>query len=434
MRILFFSPKECLPANTGARLRNYHLSKELSRRAEVTYLGFSEEMGSPEKVLNESSSWGPQKVILVPRDKGYTAGKLLRGAVGRQPLTVLNYTTERMAARLRQVLDESEFDVVQMESLLLCHYIPIIRSARRRPLLVCDWHNIDSEVMKRYSHHQASLAPKLYAKLTSRRLESLEKASLNNFDAHLTVSERDRQKLLSFGSTVPIEVIHNGVDTNFFYPSSCHRVSALETNKTDKPMMKRRVLFVGSMDYHANIDAVTTFARDIWVNFYNQNPQFTFTIVGRNPTPSVRRLAELPGIEVTGTVSDVRPYYQEAFASVVPLRIGGGSRLKILESMAAGVPVISTRLGAEGIEISDKENILMAESKEDFQNSLLALQSQIGLGSRISTGGLKLVQANFDWGIVGKKVFEMFETLTIKEEVAGALSKLYLSKTAEVVA
>src|SRR5262249_31710007 len=140
---------------------------------------------------------------------------------------------------------------------------------------------------------------------------------------------------------------------------------------------RKRILFVGSMDYHANVDAVTEFARESWPAIHAKRPDLIFTIVGRSPAREVRALAGAAGIEVTGTVRDVRPYYRDALASIVPLKIGGGSRLKIIEAMAAGTPVISTRLGAEGLAMSDGKTIIFAETSEDFCRAILNLSEDI---------------------------------------------------------
>src|SRR6185295_10816651 len=129
--------------------------------------------------------------------------------------------------------------------------------------------------------------------------------------------------------------------------------------------------FVGSMDYHANIEGAASFARDVWPVIHQRQPGLRFTIVGRNPPAAITDLCSAPGIEVTGSVADVGPYYREALAAVVPLNVGGGSRLKILEAMAAGVPVVSTKLGAEGLDVSDGENILLAETTAQLARGIL---------------------------------------------------------------
>lgn len=432
LRILFFSPKACVPADTGARLRNFHLSRQLSRHADVTFLAFAETEQTAEANAAAVTDWGPQKVVLVPRQQGYTAAKLAQGLVGKTPLTVLNYTTRRMAQTLKQLLYEQDFDVVQVESLLLSEYLPILRAARHRPALVCDWHNIDSEVMRRYSNYNRSLPHRFYARLTARQLERLEKASLRRFDAHLTVSERDRQTLLKLDDKASVIVADNGVDTEYF--SGVAEAAAPRCEAGRVAAKPKKILFVGSMDYHANIDAVTRFANDVWLDIHQACPGLTFSIVGRNPALAVRKLAQLPGVEVTGTVADVRPFYAEAIAAVVPLRIGGGSRLKILEALAAGVPVISTRLGAEGIALTDKENFLLAESKQDFLQALLAVATNQALRANLVASGLSFVRRNYRWEAIAETILRTFSTLVAIPAPASLRSPFGIPTGAEVKA
>lgn len=432
MRILHFVPKDCLPVNTGAKLRNYYLARELAAKAKVTYLSFAENNnGNPNlSSTSKDKTFAPlesfcEQVITLPHENSYSVSKMVRGLMGRYPLTVLNYTTDAMAERLKRTLDENDFDVVHVESLLLAAYLPIICAARSRPLVVCDWHNIDSEVMQRYSKHAPSMARKIYALLTARKLAKLEKQALALFDGHFVVSQRDQKNLLALSPDSRIFVADNGVDSAFYSDESIEKVYALWLNqncnsdesKTRNGLLpnthteRKRILFVGSMDYHANADAVEKFAKEVWQTIFEQNPQLNFTIVGRNPSPEIRALANLPGIEITGTVDDVRPFYREALAAVVPLRIGGGSRLKILEAMAAGVPVISTPLGAEGLEVKDRQNIWLAESSEDFSRAISEIVKNENLQQSIIHNARSFVRQRYDWSAIGKTLFNSYKLL-----------------------
>ena len=451
MRVLYFAPKECWPPNTGARLRNYYLARELAREARVVFLGFGEDGAGrrEETAASADRHWEKpaaftrsvvsplvggaapcERVITVPRERDYTLSKLAGGLLGRAPLPVLNYTTAPMAQELAHLLTEQRFDIVHMESIHLISYLPVIRTASSRPLVICDWHNLESEVMRRYSRYSPSLARRLYARITAHRLTSLSRRALSLFDAHLVVSERDRDQLLELSPEARVFVIENGVDTTFHsdaelqraYQESCHRLRDVDDAVDDSgpgsegihlpPPRRHRVLFVGSMDYHANVDAAVHFAREYWPGIYRQRPELTFTIVGRYPRPEVSALAHLPGIQVTGTVADVRPYYCEALAEVVPLRVGGGSRLKILEAMAAGVPVISTRLGAEGLGVKDGETIVLAETGDGFCRALCDLADNETAWRRQMDAARLLVRARYDWLAIGDALREAHLRLT----------------------
>jgi sugar transferase (PEP-CTERM/EpsH1 system associated) len=389
IRTLFFAPRECRPTNTGGKLRNFHLCRELSKEAEVTYLSFADAGGH----ISHEPIGETKQIITVPKSGKYSPLKLARGLLGKTPFTVLNYTTDEMKQRLAQLLREESFDIVQIESLILMEYLPIIQAANPRPIIISDWHNVDSEVLERYADHAPDPARKMYARATARRLIALEKQAMTLFDAHLTVSDRDREHLLKLRPDATVFTIDNGTDISSF---------TLESGTF--PPQQNRIIFVGSMDYHANIDAAQFFAHEVWPQIYSDYPDWKFTIVGRDPAASVRELAALPGIEVTGTVDDVRPYYRDALASVVPLRVGGGSRLKILEAMAARVPVVSTSLGAEGLEIMDGENILIHDNPADLVGALVKVAHDKMLRNQIVEAGYSLAVHRYDWAAIGKKL------------------------------
>src|ERR1035437_1171665 len=174
---------------------------------------------------------------------------------------------------------------------------------------------------------------------------------------------RARAQLQQIAPAARIAIIENGVDCAWF---------AGLNSKSDR----KRIVFVGKMDYYPNIEAIIGFAYTTWPQVRDQLKGMTLTIVGANPTAAVESLASIPGVEVTGTVDDVRPYYRDALAAIVPLRTGGGTRMKILEAMAAGVPVVSTTLGAEGLAVSPGRHLLIADSGEDWLRQLSALSLQ----------------------------------------------------------
>lgn len=459
MRVLYFAPKECWPTTTGARLRNYHLARVLAGSARVTYLAFSDDvaamqegrraLGNGREAHSDAGENHPaneagglevktnggrqgawcERVILVPQERPYTPIKLARGALGRIPVTVLNYTSRAMAAKLESVLNEADFDVVQVESIQLAAYLPIIRAARNRPLVVCDWHNIESDLMRQYSRRTTNPLRKAYSRRTAIQLRAMERRLAREADANVMVSEPDRARLLDLAPGARAFVIENGVDVGYYADEQIERAYAKWRERNpdrlgpdtaeDREPLRHRVLFVGSMDYHANIDGAVHFARSVWPQVREFLPDATLTIVGRNPAPEVRALAELRGIEVTGTVEDVRPFYREALASVVPLNVGGGSRLKICEGMAAGVPIISTRLGAEGVEARDGENIILAETANEFCQAIQDVAKDNGKWHELVTGGRRLVSAKYDWTILGAQLGEIHTRLFREREESG---------------
>jgi sugar transferase (PEP-CTERM/EpsH1 system associated) len=404
MRVLQLAPRICWPLDTGAKLRNYHLGRVLSEHARVSLLAFvhdREPVAIPENFY--------ERIVTVRREPGYTITKLLRGAVGRTPLPLLNYTTDSMRQTLEDLLAETEFDIVQVESIHLMGYLPIIQAAPRRPLIICDWHNIESELMSRYGEREGNLLRRAYAQRTARLMRDFEQRALDEFDAHVTVSERDAERLRKLNSKARIFVIENGVDAAHYSDEQLDH--AARTAQQLSHQGPNKIVFVGSMDYHANIDGAVSFSHEVWRRLREREPDLTFAIVGRDPSPEVRELESVPGIQVTGTVDDVRPYYREAIAAIVPLKVGGGSRLKILEAMAAGVPVISTALGAEGLEVEQHKNIVIADTNEKMIEAIISLIEQPEQRTQLSDAGRALVSKRYDWTTVGANLFKAYQQL-----------------------
>jgi sugar transferase (PEP-CTERM/EpsH1 system associated) len=401
-RILFLCPQPLWPINTGARLRNFHLANALGATCDVTIL----QITSPGEPLAPQTPAAFQQVLSVARSKSYTPAKMLRGLIGPMPVTVLNYTSETVAQVLAQTLAAAPYDAVQVESIHLFRYLETIRGSKNPPVALLDWHNIESELMRRYAESARNAGKKLIAARTARLLHQLEDKALASFAAHTVVSDREKEKLLARAPRAQIHVIPNGVDTAAFERRAESGQAESDRAHTDR----RTLLFVGSMDYHANSDAVIWFCREIWPQLAAEFPTVDFKIVGRNPPATVQALASAR-ILVTGTVDDVRPFYHKAFAVIVPLRTGGGTRLKILEAMAGGVPVISTRLGAEGLEARDQREILLADSAADMAASIRALFSQPELRKRLCDAARELVQAHYDWSVLGEKLASVYRSL-----------------------
>jgi polysaccharide biosynthesis protein PslH len=390
IHLLQLAPRFSAQPTMGAELRNFHLARRLSRHMRVTHLGF----GSPAPAPSSGSE--EPRFIAVPRLGAYRPIDLLRGAAGSVPFAVLNYTRAEMTAALRQLMAEERFDIVQLESVHLAGYLPAIRSAPHPPhLIVCDWHNIESEVLRRYSETTRSIARRIYARHASRKLEQYERRFLGQCALHIAVSGRDADTLRRFDADAQVAVIENGVDALQFADAD-----------GESDSRRRRVLFVGAMDYHANIEGAIFFARDVWPELAKSLPDAVFTIVGRNPAATVRSLADGERIEVTGTVPDVRPYYRDAWLAVVPLRVGGGTRLKILEAMAAGVPVISTALGAEGLSAKPGQDYLLADSAAEMAHAALTLARDPAHHARIAAAGRELARSRYDWGTLGDRLAE----------------------------
>ncbi|HME06732.1 MAG TPA: glycosyltransferase, partial [Bryobacteraceae bacterium] len=354
------------------------------------------------------------ETILVSRTGGYSKDKIARGLLGPMPISVLNYQSAAMAEELTRLLEENSFDIVQMEGVHLFAYLDILRNARKPVRLVCDWHNIESELMARYAEQSDSTLRRLYARRTAKLLRRLEDKLLESCDAHVVCSEREKQLLLARQPAARIEAVGNGVDVEHHSDEAIDE-ACREFPHLGSPGARTKVVFVGSMDYHANIDAALYFAREIWPAVRQARQDLEFLVVGSRPVPEVVALGQMPGIRVTGTVEDVRPFYRCASAVVVPARIGSGTRLKALEAMAAGVPVISTTLGVEGLDVTPGRDVVLADSEADFAAAVLRLREGTPEWRQLSEGGRRLVKERYDWAFLGKTLRALYA-----EQLAGA--------------
>ena len=390
MNILFVSPRQCWPLTNGARLREYHLARALGQYADLTYVYFR----NPGETL-------PQKADLpffralhpVTRPRAYTPGRLIRGAVSQWPLTVVNFMSPDMERTLERACS-SKFDIVHMDSPHLAGYEGLLKRLAPGARIFYDWHNIESELLRRYSAGPNPFANRAYARFTAAKMERLEQGILRSASGHVVCSKREHEQLSRIDGTARIVTIENGVDTTAF-------------ERRRDPGTSRRLVFVGLMSYHANVDAAVWFTRTVWPLIRAAFPDLFLTIVGADPSAAVLDLRSEPSVEVTGTVPDVRRYYADAFAAVVPLRTGGGTRLKILEAMAAGVPVISTSAGAEGLSLSPGHDLLIADDVEAWTTAVAQL-SDADVWRSVAESAWSTVRSGYDWAMIGQRLWATY--------------------------
>ena len=339
-------------------------------------------------------------MILVGNQRSYTIGKIIRGILSATPLALLNSYNAAMTSVLAAELSERHFDIVQLEGIEMSPYLDVIEKARHRPKrIVLNWHNVESELTARHALHGRTFLHRIYMRMATTQLRSIERELLHRCDLHLVTSQRERDLLLRLNPGADVLVTENGVDMASF----------LDTKNLDhEPSEQRnRVLFVGSMDYSANIDAILNFSLTSWADIHRQFPALRLTVVGRNPPKQIRELSRRPGIEITGAVPDVRPYYDQAFAVVVPLRVGGGTRLKVIEALAARVPVLSTAVGVEGLRLEPGRHFRLAESPLAFYREISNLSADHESWRRMATEGWKLAQT-YDWPQVCSRLSDVY--------------------------
>lgn len=365
-RLLWIKTSPLHPLTRGGDLRTYHLLKWLNCWHEVTFCGMTADPAqeSAAKLAGEycrQSTWVSEaKVSQSPNRFRFLAGALLN-LVSPLPYAVDRFRSRKWQGQIQRLLEERDYDAVVCDFIFPAASLPWdLKSPKDR--WVVFQHNVESLIWKRRSDEAGTLM-RPYLTAQWRRMEAFEKRMCERFDAVLTVSDEDsRLSRELYGLRNVAGAVPTGVDLDYF--------TAVPRNLPPTPT----VVFVGSMDWYANVDAVLHFVRDIWPRVRKEYPDAVFKVVGRNPPEHIRALAASgQGIEVTGTVPDVRPFMREAHAMVVPLRIGGGTRLKVFEAMAAGIPIVSTSIGAEGLQAEDGRHLLLADDPASFAAGLTQL-------------------------------------------------------------
>jgi sugar transferase (PEP-CTERM/EpsH1 system associated) len=386
MRILWLNTPLLLPLDKGGKLRTWHLMRHLAQRNHITCISFA----APEQLAKyrDAMSQVCAELVAIERPESTKEGLRFYGSVAKHlfdpvPYAVAQYRSSDYRRAVRHALATGNFDRIVCDFL-----VPAINMPERLPCpAILFTHNVEAEIWRRHAETETNPLRKRLYQTQWRRMLRFEGRTVARFDRVLAVSDVDRdtlQRLYGDRLTAPVSVVPTGVDTEYF-------TAAAETPGT------KNLVFTGSMDWLPNADAVKYFCIEILPLIRRAEPDVTFTIVGRSPTPSVRRLAEDHGVEVTGRVEDVRPYLARAAVYVVPLRIGGGTRLKIFEAMSAGRAVVSTAVGAEGLPVEHGRHLLLADAPDAFADSVIALLRDQEQRTRIARDARALVTERYDW-------------------------------------
>jgi sugar transferase (PEP-CTERM/EpsH1 system associated) len=391
MRILWLKTDLLLPLDKGGKLRTWHLLRHLAQRHEITYLAFVDPRESRANVdgMNEVA----RVVETVSRSEVRKGSAQFYAHVARHladplPYAVGQYRSSEYRKRVVELLASETFDLVVSDFLP-----PIVNLPRSLPCpAVLFTHNVESEIWRRHADTAVGVLKQRLYRSQYHRMLRFEGNALRRFDGLLAVSEADRETFARIYPGIDLDAIHvvrTGVDTDFFSPSP----SAADSVE---------LVFTGSMDWLPNEDGMLWFCRDILPLIKREVPEVTLSIVGRDPTPAVQKLAEERGVRVTGRVEDVRPYMAAAAVFIVPLRVGGGTRLKIFEAMAMAKAVVSTTIGAEGLPVTHDRDILLADDPGSFSRAVLRLIQQLDERRQLETAARRLVAEQFDWSVVAR--------------------------------
>lgn len=388
MKLLMVSPG--FPSPTwGASTRNYHLLKTLAREHNVSLLALVESSEIEECDLSLLQDFTDTVQIVAHSAPLSKRLQQLRHVLRGKSYTLeINSSTDMQTALDRLMLDK-HFDAVLFESVLITGY--------RLPAgvkCIVDQHNIEHELFWRAYQNETAWLRKWYNWLESRLLRPVEIERCRKADMVLTTSQREQLLLKSMLPDSLIGVVPNGVDIEKFRCDSSEETAG-------------QIIFTGAMNYYPNVKAVNFFAQRCWPLIRTQIPGATWKIVGRSPLPEVRRLAELPGVTVTGSVPDVHPYLAASAVAIAPLQIGSGTRLKILEALAMQKAVVSTSLGCEGLSVEPGKHLLVTDEPEKFAQAVITLLKNPDMRAAYGSAGRALVEAEYSWESCGARLLQV---------------------------
>lgn len=396
-RILFLTPQLPYPPHQGAAIRNLNLIKLAAQRHEVAIRAF---VRSPEERagINALREWAADiQVFPAPQ----------RTIVQRAIQTALS-----PAPDMHRRLHSTEFvvgdaDVVQAEGIEMVQYLERCPAAT-----VFDCHNAEWMLQRRTFQADVRRGRPLgaaYSLLQWLKLRRYERLACRRSDAVAAVSAEDCQALLALDRRLSIDLIPNGVDTALFVPAS-------------EPPRADTFLFTGTLDFRPNVDAVRWLAADIWPLIRRQLPNAELMLAGRAPLPAIRRLHGQDGIRVAASPADIRPYFAAAAVYLAPLRAGGGSRYKLLQAMSMGMGIVSTTVGAEGLDVRDGIHLRLAEDPPSLAAAAVELAREAAARHNLGEAARALVLRKYDWPVLAPQLWAMYDRVLAAKSAAYPLN------------
>lgn len=404
MKILMLTPWLPHPPNWGFAKRVFHTIEVLARRHEVTLLSYSEGHDAASIKVLQGLCHAVHTVVPTPPPFGKRVAQLASLA-SRTSFQRRMTVSAPMQQALDRLLKETAYDVVHLQSSQMAGF-------RFAPgsVVVLDEHNIEYELYYRMYQGEGSLFRRYFSWLEYHRFKREEIASWQSVAGCATTSEREARIINGIAPDLPTVVVPNAVDTEYFSPSSA-------------PVDPHAIVFTGLMKYRPNVDGAAFFVKDILPRIVAVEPRATFYIVGADPPPQVLQLAS-PNVIVTGSVPDVRPFVERAAVFVVPLRMGSGTRLKVLEGLAMGKPMVSTALGCEGIELTHGEHLLIADDAQPFADAVLEVMQSPARAQHLSKEGRALVLRQYRWDTAVEALETLYARVTASRRADGDLAHM----------
>ena len=405
MKILFLSQRFLLPMDTGGKIRTGNILKHLSKKHHITLISNVE---SPKddpfisQIHSLCADFIPVPWKEVKRHSLFFWGRLALQMFSVYPVNVLNDYSRCLRKEVEKACRESKYDLVVcdfVQSALMFQGIMDIPS-------VLFQHNVESMILVRHLENAKNPILRLFWWLQWRKMAWFEKNACRKFDKVIAVSIQDKKKFEKLYGLDNVDTIPTGVDIEYFQPMP------------QIPEKKHSLVFCGSMDWLPNEDAMVFFIGEIFSLIKKHIPDVTLTIVGRNPSPILKHFAHTHSdVVLTGWVDDTRPYIAQGSVVIVPIRIGGGTRMKIYAAMAMGKPIISTTIGAEGLPVSSGETIIIEDQPNLFAEIIVDLLKNSEKRKIIGTAAGEFVRNNFSWKSVGEEFSRICQSVADQRDI-----------------
>jgi len=405
MKLLWLSHLVPYPPKGGVLQRSYNLIHQLSKYHQVDLLAFIQKTfleslfpsfnaGMKESMEVLSSFCRKVQFIPIPVESKFLGKQTLalKSLFTRNPYSINWLISQEYQKALSSFMQDSEYDLIHFDTISLAPYRKYIGDA----LSVLDHHNIESHMMIRRAQKEKNIFLKLYYYQEGFRLKNYEKINCSRFDLNITCSELDKLRLLEVHDKIHVTVIPNGVDLNYF-------------SATGKSEIPDSFIFVGSMNWYPNVEAMHYFVKGVWPLLKKEVPKCILHIVGANPPDSIRHYTSVdPAIQVHGYVDDVRPYIEQASVYVCPIRDGGGTKLKLLDAFAMKKAVVAHPVSCEGLDVLPDRDVLFAETPSEFARKVLLLLRNTGLRQALGENARLLVAQKYSYDQIGNQLSEAY--------------------------
>jgi glycosyltransferase involved in cell wall biosynthesis len=406
MRILWLSHFVPYPPKGGPFQRSYNLLREVSRHNDVYLLAMRHKksthpVGESQKAKQELGSFCTEIHVedISSRTSPWEMYTIaLKTLFSKYPFNVEVFKSEGFRKHLKELLTKVKFDVIHFDTIGLAYYL---QDSGLTPK-VLNHHDIESFRMRRRIGNEKNPLRKLYLVLEASKLALFERKNCHLFNMNIAVSELDKDRLQDIAPDSSVEIVANGVDTDYF-------------EMLYEPDRQDSLIFAGRLDQFANREGIMFFCSKVWPLITNETKHLKFQIIGANPP---KKLVDISNhddrIELLGYVDDVRPYFAKATVCVCPIYDGGGTRIKILDALAMGMPIISTTIGCEGIDVTPEKDILIADTPDDFARQIMRTLDDRTLTMRLSNNARKTAVEIYSWKVIGQKLNKLYSSLEAK--------------------